>query len=214
MFDKELSIIIRNKNEAKHIKLALESVLKFFPNAEVIIMDNNSDDNSMEIINSFSNKIQLRSFDINDYTPGKSINFAVSKINREYILILSAHCELLHIDYKVIIEELESHFALFGEQIPYKNYNKINATNIWTHFSDRREINMYSKIENRYFLHNAFCFYKTATLKYLPFDEILKGKEDRFWAKSIIEKGKSYVYNPLLKCNHYFTEKGATWKDT
>ena len=94
-----------------------------------------------------------------------------------------------------------------------RNIDKIIPTNIWTHFSSKKEINMFSDIEKRNFLHNAFCFYKTKTLIEIPFDEELKGKEDRYWAKKIVYLNKTYVYNPIIKCNHYFTDRGATWKD-
>ena len=47
--------------------------------------------------------------------------------------------------------------------------------------------NLFSKLENRYFLHNALAAYKKNIKKY-PFDENLTGKEDRYWADKIIKK--------------------------
>ena len=38
------------------------------------------------------------------------------------------------------------------------------------------------------------------------------GKEDRYWAIDIVEKGYTYYYTPKIKCNHYYTNNGATWK--
>ena len=38
------------------------------------------------------------------------------------------------------------------------------------------------------------------------------GKEDRFWAKDIVDKNGSYLYNPFYKCFHFWTKNGATWK--
>ena len=52
--------------------------------------------------------------------------------------------------------------------------------------------------------------------KYLsenPFDELLPRKEDRNWAKRVINKGKSFLYDPEMEADHHFTEKGHTWKD-
>lgn len=213
MLDNKLTVVIRNRNEAEYIDLALKSVYIHFPKSEVIIVDNNSTDNSLDVVDSYFDKLNLIKLNINDYTPGKSLNLAISHAQREYTLILSAHCELIKIDNKIIIEELENHMALFGKQIPYRNIDKIIPTNIWTHFSSKKEINMFSDIEKRNFLHNAFCFYKTNSLIEIPFDEELKGKEDRYWAKKIVDLNKTYVYNPIIKCNHYFTDRGATWKD-
>jgi hypothetical protein len=71
---------------------------------------------------------------------------------------------------------------------------------------------MYSDIEGRYFLHNAFCFYDRKYLLDNPFDETLVGKEDRYWAIEQVNKNYSYLYTPKIKVNHYWTPNGATWK--
>ena len=71
---------------------------------------------------------------------------------------------------------------------------------------------MFSKIENRQFLHNAFCFYNKEFLISNPMPEKYPGKEDRYWAIDMINKGYSYSYDPNLSVNHYYTKNGATWK--
>ncbi len=67
---------------------------------------------------------------------------------------------------------------------------------------------MFSELENRYFLHNAFCAYKTNYLKENPFNENLVGKEDRYWAEDVVKSGKKYFYEPSLICQHHFTNNG------
>ena len=52
--------------------------------------------------------------------------------------------------------------------------------------------------------HNAFCFYKRKTLIDHPMPEKYSGKEDRYWAKYITEKGYTYLYNPKFKFNARF----------
>jgi hypothetical protein len=71
---------------------------------------------------------------------------------------------------------------------------------------------MYSIIEDRPFLHNAFCFYNKKDLIDLPFDESLPGKEDRYWAVEAIKQNKTYLYVPAIEVNHFYTMNGATWK--
>ena len=48
-----ISIIIRNKNEGKHIGFAIQSCLDKFNNPEIIIVDNNSTDDSLEVVKLF-----------------------------------------------------------------------------------------------------------------------------------------------------------------
>jgi hypothetical protein len=83
---------------------------------------------------------------------------------------------------------------------------------MWSHFGMVDEVNKWSSIEDRAFLHNAFCFYNRRELIDFPFDETLPGKEDRYWATDILNVGKSYLYTPNIEVNHYYTSNGATWK--
>ena len=71
---------------------------------------------------------------------------------------------------------------------------------------------MFSKLENRYFLHNALAFYNKTILKKYPFNENLTGKEDRYWAKKIIKNKKKILYDPSLEVFHHYTKNGNTWK--
>ena len=48
-----ISIIIRNKNESEYIGFAIQSCLDFFDKPEIIVVDNNSSDESMDIVQNF-----------------------------------------------------------------------------------------------------------------------------------------------------------------
>jgi glycosyltransferase involved in cell wall biosynthesis len=207
-----ISIIIRNRNEGEFIGFALQSCLDFFNKPEIIIVDNNSTDDSLEIVNLFSDRTTIKIYTINNYTPGKSINLGVENATRDTILVLSAHSQILDLDLEEINKQLKKHVAIFGKQIPIYRGKKITPRYIWSHFINKPSINMFSKIENRQFLHNAFCFYNKEFLINNPMPENYPGKEDRYWAIDIVEKGYTYYYTPKIKCNHYYTSNGATWK--
>ena len=51
-----ISIIIRNKNEEEFIGFAIQSCLDFFDKPEIIIIDNNSTDESMQVVQNFNNR--------------------------------------------------------------------------------------------------------------------------------------------------------------
>ena len=72
-----LSIIIRNKDEQDYIGFAIQSCLDFFKKPEIIIIDNDSRDDSLEIVNLFSDRTSVRVLNNSTYTPGKSINLGV-----------------------------------------------------------------------------------------------------------------------------------------
>jgi rhamnosyltransferase len=208
----DISIIIRNRNESEFIGFALQSCLDFFNKPEILIIDNNSTDDSLEIANLFSDRTDIHVHKINNYTPGKSINLGVKKSTRKTILVLSAHSQILDLDLKEVNKQLKKHVAVFGKQTPIYKGKKITPRYIWSHFINKPSINMFSKIENRQFLHNAFCFYNREFLLNNPMPENYPGKEDRYWAIDMVEKGHTYYYTHKIKCNHYYTNNGATWK--
>ena len=210
---KSISVIIRCRNEEEHIGLTIQSVIDHFENPEIIIIDNQSTDESMKVVSLFD-RHDIRKYSLNgNYTPGKALNFGVEKANNDTILILSAHSQITDINKDWIEKDLNNHVAVFGNQTPIYKGKKISKRYIWSHFTKIRHQNLYSKIEDRYFLHNAFCFYKRDFLLENPFNEDLSGKEDRYWAIDIVKKGHTYLYDGVYqKCNHYWTSNGATWK--
>ncbi len=218
----KVSVIIRNKNEEQWIGHSIQSALETLNSPEIIIVNNNSSDNSIDIVKSFrhNNSLnpnihsygEIKIIDIDEYTPGKALNLAVKNASNEYLLILSAHSVITKLDANYLKEKFEKYDCIFGKQIPVYRGKKINPRYVWSHFSDNEQINMFSNLENRYFIHNAFCFYKKKILLEIPFDNEILGKEDRIWAKEIIDMGKNYLYTPKLECLHHYTTAGNTWK--
>ena len=210
----KISIIIRNRNESEYIGFAIQSIIDHIKDPEIIIIDNQSTDESMKIVSLFD-KYNIKKYNINgNYTPGKALNFGVKKASNNIILVLSAHAQITTINIEMLSQWfMDGYVAIFGNQTPIYKGKKITKRYIWSHFVNTTKENLYSKIEDRQFLHNAFCFYNKEFLLNNPFDEKLSGKEDRYWAADIVKKGHKYLYDGFYqKCNHFYTPNGATWK--
>ena len=207
-----ISIILRNRNENEYIGFALQSICDHIPDAEVIVIDNNSSDDSLDVVTLFNTRLDISVVNIDNYTPGRSLNKAVGLCTNDTILVLSAHSQVTKMDLGYVQQQLKTHCAVFGNQTPIYRGKRINKRYIWSHFVDSEVVNMHSTIEDRPFLHNAFCFYNKSDLIETPFDEELSTKEDRYWAIDILKEDKSYLYTPQIEVNHYYTGNGATWK--
>ena len=218
----DVTIIIRNKNEERWIGFAIQSVLDYFVRPEIIVIDDNSSDKSIDLVKHFIHDPLLKSdtsrytsikiFKINNYTPGAAINFGVKNSTKNYIMLLSAHCVIKKIKFQNLTTKLNEFVAVFGNQVPIWMGKKINKRYIWSHFQNKEIINMYSEMEKRYFFHNAASFFKKNYLQKYPFHETLLGKEDRYWVNERVKEGEKYLYDPEFEVEHYYTEGGNTWK--
>lgn len=207
-----VSIILRCRNEARWIGHSIQSVIDNFKNPEIIIVDNESTDASIQIASEFCYS-NIKTYQIKCYTPGRALNFGVTKATNEIVLILSAHAQIQKmIPLEKIKYHLEKNVAMFGNQTPVYRGRRISKRYVWSHFGSEVEYNMWSQSENRNFLHNAFCFYRKSLLLEHPFDEKYPSKEERFWAADMVKQGKTYMYNPAIECKHHWTPNGATWK--
>lgn len=217
-----ITVVIRVKNEERWIGYAIQSVLDHLIKPEIVVVDNNSNDKTIDIVKFFAenpnlnneanNYSKIKIVNIVNYSPGRALNLGVKSASKKYIMILSAHCILKKFNEVNIIKDLEKNSCVFGNQIPVWNGKKISKRYLWSHFSNKKTKNMYSELEKRYFLHNALAVYKKDTLKKFPFDENLTSKEDRYWANKIIKKKMNFIYDPELIAEHQYTIHGNTWK--
>ena len=205
-----ISVIIRNRNEERYIGYAIQSVLDSFNQPEIIVVDNDSTDESISIVKSFTFS-DITIYNMDSYTPGKSLNYGVTKCSNDYVLVLSAHSQIKIVNDN-IQKQLENHCVIGGRQIPIYKGKKITPRYVWSNFKESNCQNLYSDGENRYFLHNAFAFYKKQTLIDNPFDENLSSKEDRYWVNDMIREGNTSFYDSTTICHHHYTDNGATWK--
>ena len=120
MEKKLVSLIIRSKNEEKWIKLVLESIYsQTIKDHEIILVDNNSVDNTIKIAKSYGVKKICK---IRKFIPGAALNKGCNLATGKYLVFLSAHCIpenkywLKNLISK--INESEKIIASYGRQLP------------------------------------------------------------------------------------------------
>lgn len=226
------SVVIPVFNEERTIGKILDNLKKLSSNynTEIIVIDSQSTDRTVEIVKSCQKKIaRLRLFKIKrkDFNHSRVRNFAVKKAQGDFILFLSGDAipkggNIL----KYLLEDfgLEKKVAaVFGRQVPYQEAPVFQKLEILCRFDELDKLTNKKGVliqnlkkpfipfnqDNKflwYFLSNVFACYQRSFLLTYPFPKTNYG-EDLLIGKIIIEKGFSKVYDKRLTVfhSHHFT---------
>ena len=196
-----VSIIIRTKNEARWIDhclgaIATQSIQDF----EIILVDNNSDDNSVKIAKKYTDKI----VSVTEFYPGKAINRGIRASSGKFIVITSGHCiPKNNMWIKNLIEPLENDptgllAGVYGRQEPFSSSSAL----------DKRDLTVVFGLDERIqrkdsFFHNANSAFRRDMWAKFPFDETTTNIEDRLWGAEVIKNGYHIFYTPHASVYHY-----------
>jgi glycosyltransferase involved in cell wall biosynthesis len=195
-----ISVMIRNYNEATSLKKCLASVKQQVTRAtvEIVILDNESTDDSVAIAQSFGAKIYTLSK--SEFTFGHALNKGISYCTGEFILLLSSHVVLLtaHFieDFLIYLEDEKvggmrfcissSHRMILDDIKPRRlTYSQI-ATD-----PDERAV---MKHWDEYIVANCSVIRKSCW-QMQPFNETIIASEDKLWSIEILKKGYDILYH-------------------
>ena len=195
---KLFSIIIRTKNEEKWIEDCILSIYQqSYKNFEIIIVDNNSKDRTVDICK----KYNLKVININKFKPGDAINKGIENSDGNYIVILSAHCIPATKDWLLnFVKKIKKRnvAGVYGRQIPLKNSSDKTKRDLFITFGSDEKIKKKDP-----FFHNANSCIKKNIWKKIKFDNFVTNIEDRIWADKILQKGFEIVYTPDSPVYHF-----------
>jgi rhamnosyltransferase len=195
---KKASIIVRTKNEEKWIVSCLKAVFaQDYGNFEVIIVDNNSTDKTIEKIKQFDVKL----ITLEKYLPGLALNVGIREADGEFIVCLSGHCIPVNnqwLSQLLLPMEDPKVAGVYGRQEPMS----------FTSDMDKRDLMLVFGLDPKRqtkdpFFHNANSALRKELWGNDPFDEETTNIEDRIWGKRMIDLEYSLFYQPSSKVYHY-----------
>ena len=196
----QTSIIIRTKNEEAWLARCLAAIMhQEYQNFEVIVVDNDSSDSTREIAKSFS--CTILSIGADEFNYSRALNRGIQASKGKYIVMISGHC--VPINHKwlgALVQGLADQevAGVYGRQEPLPDSDPFDKRDLWTTFGVERRIQ-----RKDFFFHNANSAIKRALWEATRFDEGIHGVEDRHWAKQMIERGRTIVYEPDASVYHY-----------
>ena len=199
----DCSIVIRAYNEEKHIGRLLEGIKQqTVKDVEIILVDSGSTDKTVSIAESFGARVvHIPSA---EFTFGRSLNFGVRAVTREFVVIASAHVYPVYPDW---IESLlrpfeDGEVALtYGKQRGYEGskYSEHQIFHQW--FPDESKLD-----QETAFCNNANAVIRKNIWEKNPYDETLTGLEDLAWGKWAKEKGYKIAYVAEAEIVHIHNE--------
>lgn len=135
--ESDVSVIIVAFNSHEHIRNCLTSVINHASReTEIVVVDNNSSDNTVSIVHSFGDRVILIENDSNTgYTGGN--NLGIRSTNRPYVFLLNPDTETTQGFLNPLVSELDSNTEAAAAQplvLLLKERSKINLTGVERHF--------------------------------------------------------------------------------
>lgn len=122
-----ISIIITCYNSSKTIETIIKQILKYIKiNDEIVIVDDGSSDNTLNIINNIKDK-RINLISLEHVGRTKALNYAINNSKGNYLFINDADDIPSRIRFEESLKIFEQGYdALFGQQLTYSNINKSN----------------------------------------------------------------------------------------
>ena len=186
--DYKISVIIPVYNAEETLKTAIESVINQsigFDNIELIIVNDNSRDNSKKVIDSYSEKYENINgihLEKNSGFPGKPRNIGIDNAHAPYLVFLDADDEYL-----------PNAFEIYYNTITKEKSDFVMSTHYWNLENDKVKVNILHESDEDYDLIN--------------FDPLLNEENFRKTTYYHVSPwGKIFDKNVIMKNNIRFLE--------
>ncbi|MCP4055698.1 MAG: glycosyltransferase [Mesoflavibacter sp.] len=192
-----VSVVIRNKNESDALGKMLPMLFHYYKDdiAEVIVVDNQSTDNSVEIAKQYGCKVIA----IDKFTYGKALNLGIGHAIHNYVLLLSAHALPIGASFfKSAIAAFENDRDLAGVRFVNSFANYQDAYNSPDSINNPLEKG----------LMNACAMINKKVWEQYPFDESLGFSEDKYWSALVMKHG--YTIKNITETFFYFAKRDQT----
>ncbi|WP_417887306.1 glycosyltransferase [Zunongwangia sp.] len=182
-----ISVVIRNKNEAKDLEFLLFNLTSRYSDSidEIIVIDNESKDESKKI----AEKFKVRFETIKDFSYGGSANFAAEKATGDIIAIFSAHSYPVSPNFfKSIKEKFDNNKKLAGVRC-------LHSSNDYRNYILNIGVEKDPNKSGLIFTGSAFS---KKVWEKIPFNDKVPTFEDKDWTLRVVKKGYEIEFAPVV----------------
>ncbi len=203
----DVSIVIRTRNEAQYIGETLKRVQgqEFDGNYEVIVVDSESTDSTLEIVRNYG--VRVVEIAQREFTYGRSLNIGAENAKGTFVVNLSAHA--LPADEKWLTNliagfENRDIAGVYGRQLSIAHINPFEARQNEMFFGPQKIIFNVKNTKMLKLVHfsNSNCAIRKDMWERHRFDENVPYAEDIVWRREVVEAGYSIAYAPDAAVYH------------
>lgn len=180
-----ISVVIRNRNEGAHLGHVLHALSLQDTPAEVILVDNASEDDSLEIATRFG--ATIASIDHDAFTYGRALNVGLRAASGEVCVILSAHS--LPIGPRFLSDCTKP----FAEDPRIAAVRCLFAGNLQDALRWMEPELLIGSEDLRNVIAKgpcaSGCAIRRSVWEQVPFDESVESNEDKLWALAVLKRG-------------------------
>lgn len=205
MRDKDVSILIRTKNEERYIGQTLSVLFsQTYKNFEVLIVDSGSTDRTLEIAKEYP--VTVYEIKPEDFTWGYALNYGFQRANGKYVVSLSAHALPLSSNW---LETLIANFndekvaAVMSNTLPWPGCNPFDRRGLLKKCNIKKQ----ELTEGPPFVFgNTSSAIRRSVWGIINFDESLSYCEDHDWIGKVRKMKFKIIYEPEAKVYHSHNE--------
>jgi len=225
----QFSAVIVTFNNERTVKKCLESVIKFEPEAEIIVIDNSSSDLTVKIVQSFKGRVILIESDKN-LGFARANNIGVQKASKESVIILNPDTEILNSGalqqlVDVLFENPE--FGIIGPKLIHADGNiQKSVRNLPNSYRAFKEYFLGIKNEYDFYIPETQILCEVESIvgaciaiKKELFERV-RGFDEKYFlyfedldlCKKVRKMGFKIGYNPSVEVKHYEGVSGLNQK--
>lgn len=218
MENKSVSFVIRTRNVENDLPRCIDSILSQYNptknEIEIIIVDNESIDSTIEIAKNYGAKIITITQE--DFTWGRSLNLGIEQATGDIVILMSADVSAKN---NMWLSEMLEPFkdeniaAVYAKQEPRLDAPIDERARLAKTFPEQSVIFLGKpdqiRTNNKIIASNACAAIRKNVWDQVPYDEVIEGGEEVQWTEEVQSKGYDYIYNSEAKVYHSHNEPAS-----
>jgi len=201
--NKLISVVLSTFNESKYINETLKSILEqTYDNFEIVIIDDGSTDNTIEIIQKYNNTGKIRLYSqIHSGNVGKNLNEAIKLSKGEVVAIMGADDLWESNKLKSQMTYLNKYKCVCSNAVVINENGEKISDQFYYSLSKTTELNLLMLLSNNEVISSSVLAFKSQIIECGGFDEEYGNKaEDYFlWLNVVKRYTILYVHDFLVR---------------